>query len=152
MRGELLGTLPAIGFAVPTCRGPTCAFINATVTDDKYAFNRDAYLDNEAAIISCSGPALVNISRLDTEASYDILKVGSQKLSGYADQAVEVPLPAGPAAITWMSDTSIVAQGWTLDIVQGESKAEFELASLPASARRVEIVAAYHDTELAEGI
>eukprot|EP00413_Alexandrium_margalefii_P009568 CAMPEP_0204542484 /NCGR_PEP_ID=MMETSP0661-20131031/19013_1 /ASSEMBLY_ACC=CAM_ASM_000606 /TAXON_ID=109239 /ORGANISM="Alexandrium margalefi, Strain AMGDE01CS-322" /LENGTH=69 /DNA_ID=CAMNT_0051549189 /DNA_START=91 /DNA_END=297 /DNA_ORIENTATION=+ len=66
-----------------------------TETANGHAFHRGSYGNSEEATIQASGPATVTITRFDTEGYYDILKVGSQELSGQPRVPLQLELPRG---------------------------------------------------------
>lgn len=147
-RGDFLGKVPSVGFLEPSCTG-SCGFLNQSNASNVYRFHRDPYGNNELAAISFSGPAKVTVTHFITERHYDYLEVGTHKLTG---KNVEVPftveLPTGPQTITWSSDSSETEAGWTFELQQLSSEAELALPAMELPASSVEVVAAYHGTEL----
>jgi len=151
--GAKLGSIPSSGFMLPKCAGPTCSEINmTTIEGGRHAFERVNYLDNELATISASGPAVVRLTRFDTESYYDTLTIGSQQISGQPDVPQKLDIPAGPLSIDWLSDDSITASGWSFDLLQTGATAEFQLEATAPQGRGLEVVPAYGASELPQGV
>eukprot|EP00931_Biecheleriopsis_adriatica_P004190 TRINITY_DN1058_c0_g1_i4.p1 TRINITY_DN1058_c0_g1~~TRINITY_DN1058_c0_g1_i4.p1 ORF type:complete len:875 (+),score=213.36 TRINITY_DN1058_c0_g1_i4:151-2625(+) len=149
-RGELLGTVPSVNFLRPSCEGD-CALLNQSQSDGTYHFHRDAYNNDELAVISFSGPASVKITSFMTEKYYDYLEVAGQQITGTdLDLPKIVEVPAGPQMITWASDSSETEGGWTFELTQQSDTAEFQLPATKPPSMEVEVLAAYGKTELLE--
>jgi len=154
-RGPRVGSIPAIGYTAPHCLKTTCPLINVTrIPGGGYHFDRGSYRSHESAMIKVSGPGWVTITRFDTERYYDILTVASKRISGQPSLPMTVQLPEGLTTITWFSDYSVTATGWTFDLFQsrGDSTAEFQLNATRVVGPGLEVVAAYGNTELPEGV
>jgi len=152
-RSPLVGSIPAIGHTVPHCLQTTCPLINVTsIAGGGYRFDRDNYENYERAMIKVSGPGWVTVTRFDTEWYYDVLTVASERISGKPPLPMTVQLPEGLTTITWFSDYSQTATGWTFDLFQSDSTAEFQLNTTQAVGPGLEVVAAYGSTELPEGV
>jgi len=146
-RGALIGKVPGIGFMTPACQGD-CDLLNMSNSGGIYEFHRGAYGNNENAKISLSGPALVTVTSFLTEKDYDILEIGSHRLSGTSmHMPLTVSLPAGPATIKWSSDRSETEGGWAFQVHQLGDEAELELPNMQPPSWTVEAVAAYHGHE-----
>jgi len=145
--GSVLGTVPAIGFTRPACE-VDCHLIDMTVTGSTYTFHRGAYDNDEMAKFHFSGPALVSITSFRTEKYYDFLEVNGQQLSGTKlALPMNIKLESGHHTITWSSDRSEVEAGWTFELTQTGTTADFELPSMEPPVMEVEIIAAFDDTE-----
>eukprot|EP00441_Pelagodinium_beii_P019083 CAMPEP_0197660714 /NCGR_PEP_ID=MMETSP1338-20131121/51017_1 /TAXON_ID=43686 ORGANISM="Pelagodinium beii, Strain RCC1491" /NCGR_SAMPLE_ID=MMETSP1338 /ASSEMBLY_ACC=CAM_ASM_000754 /LENGTH=1485 /DNA_ID=CAMNT_0043238131 /DNA_START=61 /DNA_END=4518 /DNA_ORIENTATION=+ len=142
VRGNLVDSIPAVGFKTPTCSG--CELINQSYADGIYSYHRGPYENNEYAEISFSGPATVTITEFNTEKYYDYLEVAGTQITG-TDVALPkiIEVPAGPAAISWYSDTSEVAAGWTIQMQQSGQNAELVLDPVKPTTLEVEVAAAY---------
>jgi len=150
MRGQHLGSIPASGYMMPKCTGPTCSQINVSAIDGGRVFSRDDYEDNENAIIKASGPATIKVTRFETESYYDVLRLGSQSLSGVPPIPTKVELPEGPLTITWFSDDSIHGGGWAFELSQMGATAEFQVKATVPQGPGLEVVPAYGKNELLE--
>lgn len=155
-RGDKLGSVGAIGFQEPSCSGTSCELINETKGQDStYTFMRLGYTDEESATIAASGPALVTVTRFDTENYYDWLSIGTSRVSGSlaaGSLPMQLALPEGPAKITWSSDTSVTGRGWSFELHQNGSAVDFEVRSTALQGNGFEVVPAYGTTEMPEGI
>jgi hypothetical protein len=150
-RGPLLGSIPGIGFRKPICTG-TCSLIEQIeLPGGTIRYSRAAYINNENAVISFSGPARVHVMQLDTEYGYDRLAIGNVPLTGSISN-VQLDLPEGISTITWQSDSSITSAGWSFEISQSNTTADFVVASEVALGGSVEVVAAFGATEKANGM
>jgi hypothetical protein len=116
-------------------------------------FSRTNYGNEEEALISFSGPAVVTVNHFSTEQGYDHLNIGSQTLSGEVEKPRAIDIPAGRASILWSSDFSVSGGSWSLDIVQSMTEAEIVI---PQGTKHVadvlEVVSAYGRYELADGV
>uniref|UniRef100_A0A7S4QRP1 subtilisin n=1 Tax=Alexandrium monilatum TaxID=311494 RepID=A0A7S4QRP1_9DINO len=153
VRGPLVGSVPANGFALPKCTGRTCPLINTTLTKDgSIVYDRTSYRDMEMAIIEASGPALVEVTRFHTESYYDTLTIGAREISGSPGVPMNVEVPKGRLRITWSSDESITSSGWTFRLQQSGETAEFQVTPAVPLGRGLEIVPAYGNNESPKGI
>lgn len=155
-RGPLVGSIPATGFQVPSCRGPSCEHL-VMRRPGQYSFvlERINYTNDESATIFLSGPGTIIVTRLDTERGYDTLKFGATEFSGPLDGSLplRVAVPEGPFTIEWRSDDSGTAGGWRFELAQAESgaKAVFDLESTAVRGYGLDVVSAYGQTELPRG-
>eukprot|EP00931_Biecheleriopsis_adriatica_P097278 TRINITY_DN7103_c0_g1_i1.p1 TRINITY_DN7103_c0_g1~~TRINITY_DN7103_c0_g1_i1.p1 ORF type:complete len:1186 (-),score=256.58 TRINITY_DN7103_c0_g1_i1:209-3367(-) len=147
-RGELLGSVPSANFLRPSCEGQ-CDLINRSQSDGTYHFHRNAYSNDELAVISFSGPASVKITSFMTEKYYDVLEIAGQQISGTdLDLPLIIEVPDGSQTITWASDTSETEGGWTFELEQQGDTAEFQLPAMRPTSMDVEVLAAFGKTEL----
>eukprot|EP00438_Fugacium_kawagutii_P028379 Skav207223 [mRNA] locus=scaffold1717:12749:42203:+ [translate_table: standard] len=119
--------------------------------DGVQRYHRDAYGNNELAVISFSGPAKVKITKFLTESYYDYLEIAGTRVSGTDVHLPKViVVPAGEQTITWLSDHSQGEGGWTFDLLQEGLEASFQLPEVRAQGgpTKVDVVAAYGKTEL----
>jgi len=151
VRGELIGNIPAIGFQTPTCIA--CELINQSNADGVYTYHRGEYQDNEYAEIKFSGPATVTVTEFNTEKYYDYLDIAGQQITGTEVMLPKViEVPTGPATISWMSDTSETAGGWTIQLEQTGGLAEIALEPMQPTTMEVEVVSAYGRWENNESV
>ncbi|CAE8686005.1 unnamed protein product, partial [Polarella glacialis] len=152
-RGSFLGSAPAIGFSEPTCDG-SCGLLNQSkLGNGLFLYNRDAYDNDEEAVIAFSGPARVTITRFATEKHYDALVVGGQSISGANFKLpLTVEIPDGPATIEWTSDSSETDAGWTLELQQSATDVVIPVQSTKLLEHEVEVVTAYRKEERLEGV
>ena len=147
-RRDLIGSVPAIGFLSPSCSGD-CALLNISYDKGKHRYHRDAYGNNELAVITFSGPATVKITSFLTESYYDYLEIAGTQISG---TDLELPkiihVPRGDQTLTWLSDHSEGQGGWSLELWQEGEEAPFALPTTRSSSGDVKVVAAYGRTEL----
>lgn len=142
-----LGKVPASGFERPSCEGD-CELLEMAVSGDTYVYERKAYDNNEMARISFSGPATVVVTRFRTEKYYDFLEVDDMQLTGTKlALPMKIKLEAGPHSITWSSDRSETEEGWSLELHQKGTTAEYQLASIEPPVMELSVVAAFDDTE-----
>ena len=147
---SFLGKVPANGFKTPSCEGD-CSLLDSNISGNTYTFHRGAYDNNEMAVVSFSGPATVWLTSFRTEKYYDYLEIGGQQLSGTRlVLPMRFDLESGPQRITWSSDRSEVESGWSLELVQTGSMAEYSLPSIEPPSWHVQVVSAYTDTEGAD--
>ncbi|CAE8635144.1 unnamed protein product [Polarella glacialis] len=153
-RGPFLGSAPAIGFSEPTCDGSSCGLLNQSkLGNGLFLYNRDAYDNDEEAVIAFSGPARVTITRFATEKHYDALVVGGQSISGANFKLpLTVEIPDGPATIEWTSDSSETDAGWTLELQQSATDVVIPVQSTKLLEHEVEVVTAYRKEERLEGV
>jgi hypothetical protein len=150
-RGPLLGSIPGIGFQKPTCKG-SCSLVEQTeLPGGTVRYSRAAYTNNENVVISFSGPARVDVKKLDIENGYDSLVIGNVPLTGSMSN-VELHLPDGISSITWKSDSSVTSAGWSLEISQSNTTADFLVEDEMALGESVEVVAAFGVSEKTNGI
>jgi len=150
-RGAFIGSVPATGYQEPLCSGETCANITAVpIHNGGYRYSHGPYDNFERAKITLSGPGSVRITRFETEHYYDSLSIGSTRLSGNLTKnlPLTVDLPAGPLTIQWMSDESLPGNGWSFELFQTGSTAEFELDTSAWQGPGIDVLSAYGKNEL----
>ena len=115
----------------------------------KHLYHRDAYGNNELAVITFSGPATVKITSFLTESYYDYLEIAGTQISG---TDLELPkvihVPRGDQTLTWLSDHSEGEGGWSLELWQDGEEARFSLPTSRVSSADIKVVSAYGRTEL----